>query len=84
MMEDEQLMDELDMKCFDCNIDHEVSLNRFNFFLTEKAAKEYIEKDRHNLRKVKTYGVYLYKNDEMLNVINILKKIGKELKKENK
>ena len=55
-------------------------LNRFNVFLTEKAAKEYIANDAHNLRKPRIWVEYLWKNKEMFDVINLIKDIGKQLK----
>ncbi len=71
---DDELVDELDLKWFDCDVEKEVFLNRFNFFLTEKAAQEYLKKDVHNLRNPSLYGVHLYKNEEMKRLIEIILK----------
>ena len=50
-----------------------------NFFLTEKSAKEYIKNNNHNLSGAFTYGIHLYRNPEMKQLIEILSKIGKSL-----
>ena len=51
-----------------------------NFFLTEKSALEYVEKNRHNLGSTAfTYGVHLYRNKEMTQLIDIFIKIGDKL-----
>ena len=51
-----------------------------NFFLTEKSANEYIERNKHNLNKPGTYGVHLYRNPEMERLYDIIFKLAKEYK----
>lgn len=51
-----------------------------NFFLTEKSAKDYIERNKHNLNKPGTYGVHLYRNPEMERLYDIIFKLAKEYK----
>lgn len=47
-----------------------------NFFLTEKAALDFIEKNKHNLNNPDTYGIHLYRNPEMEQLISIILKLG--------
>lgn len=54
-------------------------LSRFNIFLTEKAAKEYIEKDRHNLKKPRIWVEYLWKNKEISQLAKVITLLAKEL-----
>lgn len=50
-----------------------------NFFLTSDACKEYIEGNRHSLRgNPRSYGIPLFRNPEMEQLVKILKKIGDE------
>jgi hypothetical protein len=77
---DAELAEKIEADVYWVGIDENVDINRFNFFLTEKAANEYIEKDRHNLRRPSTYGVHLYKNDEMKKLIEVIHKLAEELK----
>jgi hypothetical protein len=49
-----------------------------NFFLTEKAAKEYIEKNKHNLNNPGTYGIHLYRNPEMQRLYKFILSIKKD------
>ncbi len=52
-----------------------------NFFLTEKSALKYIENNRHNLgSSAFTYGIHLYRNNEMKRLIEIVCKIGGYIK----
>jgi hypothetical protein len=55
---------------------HEVKTNNFNFFLTEKAYHEHIRQNGHNLNKPKSYGIHLYRNDEMAKVYEIIHKLA--------
>ena len=64
---------------YEVDIEQVVDPMKFNFFLTEKAAYEYIENDKHNLRNPKTFGVYLKKNDEMLKLLEVIHKIADSL-----
>lgn len=51
-----------------------------NFFLTDKSAKEYIQNNKHNLgESAFTYGIHLYRNEEMRKLIDIIIKIGDKL-----
>ena len=50
-----------------------------NFFLTEKAAKAYLEANSHNLNRGFTYGIHLFRNPEMETLLNIVEKIGTNL-----
>ena len=51
-----------------------------NFFLTDKSAREYIENNKHNLGKSAfTYGIHLYRNNEMKKLIDIVVKLGASL-----
>lgn len=51
-----------------------------NFFLTDKSAKEYIENNKHNLgESAFTYGIHLYRNPEMKQLIDIVVKLGASL-----
>ena len=74
-----ELAEDIDADIYEVAFNNEVDLSRFNFFLTEKAANEYIEKDKHNLCSPNTYGVHLYKNEEMSNLIKIIHKIAENL-----
>jgi len=71
-----ELAEDIDADIYEVAFNNEVDLSRFNFFLTEKAANEYIEKDKHNLHFPDTYGVHLWKNEEMANLIKIIHKIA--------
>lgn len=53
-----------------------------NFFLTEKSANEYIERNNHNLNKPGTYGIHLYRNPEMKRLYDIIFKLAKEYKED--
>lgn len=51
-----------------------------NFFLTDKSAKEYIQNNKHNLgESAFTYGIHLYRNEEMRKLIEIIVKLGEKL-----
>lgn len=50
-----------------------------NFFLTDKSAKEFLERNRHNLTNPFTYGIHLYRNQEMKQLIDIIVKLGASL-----
>ena len=51
-----------------------------NFFLTEKSAFSYIEKNKHNLgESAFTHGIHLYRNSEMGKLINLIIKLGEKL-----
>ena len=51
-----------------------------NFFLTDKSAKEYIQNNKHHLgESAFTYGIHLYRNEEMRKLIDIIIKIGDKL-----
>lgn len=54
-----------------------------NFFLTEKGYEEYLSKDRHNLVKPESFGIHLRRNNEMVQVIEIIHTIADQLKQEN-
>ena len=75
----QDLIEEIEMDIYEVAFNDEVDLSNFNFFLTEKAANEYIEKDKHNLFMPKTFCAYLKKNDEMAKIINLFKKMADEL-----
>jgi hypothetical protein len=49
-----------------------------NFFLTEKAANKFIERNKHNLNKPQTYGIHLYRNPEMAKLYNFILNITKD------
>ncbi len=51
-----------------------------NFFLTDKAAKAYVENNSHNLTKPFTYGIHLYRNPEMKRLIEIVHKLAEVLR----
>ena len=76
-----KLMEDIDADIYEVAFNDEVDLSRFNFFLTEEAANKYIEQDKHNLFYPKTFGVHLYKNDEMCNLIQIIHKIAENSEK---
>jgi len=76
---DSSLSDEIEASVSYVIIDRKPDPMRFNFFLTEKAAQEYIEKDKHNLHNPSLFGVYLHKNDEMKKLIEIIHKLAEAL-----
>lgn len=49
-----------------------------NAFLTEKAVKEHIRLNRHNLSAPQDYLQHAYRNPELEQLLEILKRIGKE------
>lgn len=50
-----------------------------NFFLTDKAAKEYVENNAHNLTEPFTYGIHLYRNPEMKRLVEVVHKLAEVL-----
>ena len=46
-----------------------------NFFFTEKAAKEHLRINGHNLTKPQDYVIHAFRNDEIEGVINAIKEI---------
>jgi hypothetical protein len=50
----------------------EVKLHSANFFITEKAYYEYLDCNRHNLNKPQSYGIHLYRNNEMKKLYEII------------
>lgn len=49
-----------------------------NFFITDKAAKAYVERNKHNIgSSAFTYGVHLYRNPEMERLYEIIHKLAK-------
>lgn len=46
-----------------------------NFFFTEKAAKEHLIINGHNLTKPQDYVIHAFRNDEIENVIKAMKEI---------
>lgn len=50
-----------------------------NFFLTDKAAKAYVENNSYNLTKPFTYGIHLYRNPEMKRLIEVVHKLAEAL-----
>lgn len=55
-----------------------------NFFLTDDAAKQYVEANKHNLTEPFTYGVHLYRNSEMDKLYEVLGVLGQQLEVEKK
>jgi hypothetical protein len=53
-----------------------------NFFLTDDAAKRYVEANKHNLTEPFTYGVHLYRNREMDKLYEVLGVLGQQLEVE--
>lgn len=51
-----------------------------NFFITEKAYNEYIEKDGHNLNNPKSFGIHLTRNNEMQTLYKIIHKLAEGLR----
>ena len=68
----------------EANIQHitqeqELKEHGVNFFLTEKAYHQHIKVNGHNLNKPDSYGIHLYKNDEMQQLIDVVHKLAKVL-----
>ena len=74
--------DFLDADIFEIDRERVIDPMKFNFFLTEKGANEYLKQDRHNLSKPQTFGVYLKRNDEISKLIEIVHKIADSVEKE--
>jgi len=50
-----------------------------NFFLTDKSAKEYVERNKHNLNEPFTYGIHLYRNSEMSQLIEVIHAMAEDM-----
>lgn len=51
-----------------------------NFFLTEKAYHEHIRVNGHNLNKPKSWGIHLFRNEEMSKLYEVIHSLAEELK----
>lgn len=78
-LRDTSTANELSMTIVDTKTELEIREHGFNFFLTEKAYKEHLRCNRHNLSNPKSYGVHLYRNEEMETLYKIIHKLAKEL-----
>lgn len=56
------------------------TLMNSNFFLTEKGYEAHIKANGHNLRKPQSYGIYLRRNSEMEQVIDLIVSLANQLK----
>ena len=63
--------------------DYSSNLYGGNFFLTGKSAEQYIKTNSHNLTKPFTYGIHLYKNQEMEDLYSIIHKLADMLETKN-
>lgn len=68
----------------EANIQHivreqEIKEHGVNFFLTEKAYHQHIKVNGHNLNKPDSYGIHLYRNNEMQQLISVVHKLAKVL-----
>ena len=55
-----------------------------NFFLTEDAAKGYINQNKHNLgNSAFTYGIHLQRNKEMEQLVNTIHKLARVFEEED-
>ena len=66
---------------YDINIQYvtteqEIKENNVNFFLTEKAYHEYIRRNGHNLTNPDSYGIHLFRNEEMKRLYEIIHKLA--------
>ena len=43
-----------------------------NVFFTDKGVQEHLDKNKHNLREYRTYGIHAFRNDEMDEVYELL------------
>lgn len=50
-----------------------------NFFLTNKGYEEHIKINGHNLKKPQSYGIHLFRNKEMAQVIEVIHAIAEQL-----
>jgi len=62
--------------------DHVPNKMSSNFFITEKAYHDYIDRDGHNLVKPQSFGIHLTRNSEMENLYKIIHKLADILETE--
>lgn len=67
---------ELNICVYTISKEHEANENNANFFLTEKAYENHIKRNGHNLSKPQSYGIHLFRNEEMEKLYNIIHKLA--------
>lgn len=71
--------DKIDCTVLNVKIEKEIKENNANFFFTEKAYNEYIKRNGHNLNKHDSYGIHLYRNREMEQLIEVIHTLARSL-----
>ncbi len=70
------LSDDMGLESFNYDLVDTVKPYQFQFFLTEKACFNHIDRNRHNLREPKSYGVCLTRNPEMEQLYSVIHKMA--------
>ena len=72
--------DQIEVNIQNVETNQEINESGVNFFLTEKAYHDHIKRNGHNLNKPDSYGIHLYRNKEMDNLIEIIHTLAKNIK----